>query len=105
MQDGPIRTLSDFMMMGRIPDCASNPSRLCPLPDFLEQVEYELNDPKWRPECFFNGTVRPTQLTAHSTAGPAPRLGSVPRFSDRAVSRDEPLPGTFRGVECSDDPL
>eukprot|EP00892_Ulva_mutabilis_P012326 jgi/Ulvmu1/9466/UM052_0034.1 len=56
VRDAPIRTLSDFIMMGRLPDCSINPSRLCPLPDFLEQVQYELNDPKWRPECFFNGT-------------------------------------------------
>lgn len=58
VQDGPIRTYSDFAMMGRIPDCVSNPSRLCPLPDFLEQVQYELNDPRWSQECFFNGSVR-----------------------------------------------
>lgn len=57
VQDGPIRTYSDFSMMGRIPSCSDNPSRLCPLPDFLEQVQYELHDPKWRPECFFNGSV------------------------------------------------
>lgn len=59
MQDGPIRTYSDWLMMSRIPSCAQNPSRLCPIStSFLEQVEYELNDPKFREDCYFNGTVR-----------------------------------------------
>lgn len=53
-----MRTLSDYNMMSRV-DCVNNPSRLCPLPTFLEQVQYELHDPKWRPECYFNSTVRP----------------------------------------------
>lgn len=53
-------------MMGRIPDCVNNPSRLCPMPDFLEQVQYELDDPRWRQECFFNGSVRPLCLRPHT---------------------------------------
>lgn len=96
VQDPPMRTFSDYVMMSRLKRPDLNPSRLVPKDTFLDQIKSELGA-KRRLECHFNSTVR-LPLTSWKTAA---SILSLPRLPNgRLCIRHKEWMRSFGAEAC-----